>query len=122
VESLRYYLAAEAEVEGLRRDLAHYFAQHDVLLCPTVPIPAHPHEAPACVIHDQALPPRHVLRATVPFDLTGSPALSVPFGWSREGLPIGVQVVGRHFDEATVLRVGMALEAMHDATKRHPLL
>jgi Asp-tRNA(Asn)/Glu-tRNA(Gln) amidotransferase A subunit family amidase len=56
----------------------------------------------------------------VPFDLTGSPALSVPFGWSRDGLPIGVQVVGRHFAEAAVLQVGMALEHMHDATTRHP--
>jgi Asp-tRNA(Asn)/Glu-tRNA(Gln) amidotransferase A subunit family amidase len=122
VESLREYLTAEAEVEGLRRDLAHYFMRYDVLLCPAVPIPAHPHEASECVIRGQALPPRHVLRATIPFDLTGSPALSVPFGWSREGLPIGVQVVGRHFDEAVVLRVGMALEAMHDATNRHPPL
>jgi aspartyl-tRNA(Asn)/glutamyl-tRNA(Gln) amidotransferase subunit A len=91
-----------------------------VLLCPTGPIPAHAHEASECLVHGQALPARHVLRATVPFDLTGSPALSVPFGWSREGLPIGVQVVGRHFDEATVLQVGLALEAVHDATKRHP--
>jgi aspartyl-tRNA(Asn)/glutamyl-tRNA(Gln) amidotransferase subunit A len=63
-----------------------------------------------------------VLRATVPFDLTGSPALSVPFGWSREGLPIGVQVVGRHFEEATVLEVGLALEARHEARSRRPRL
>ncbi len=122
VESLREYLTAEAEVEGLRRDLAQYFTRYDILLCHTVPVPAHPHEAPACVIGAQTLPPRHVLRATVPFDLTGSPALSVPFGWSAEGLPIGVQIVGRQFEEATVLRVGMALEAMHDATTRHPPL
>ncbi|MBI3329322.1 MAG: amidase [Nitrospinae bacterium] len=122
VESLQDYLAAEAEVEGLRRDIAQYFTRYDVLICPTVPVPAHPHDASECVIDGQALPPRHVVRATVPFDLTGSPGLSVPFGWSREGLPIGVQVVGRHFDEATVLRVGIALEARHAATKRHPPL
>ncbi len=120
VESLRDYLIAEAEVEGLRRDMAEYFRGHDVLLCPTVPVPAHPHDLTELVIDGQKLPPRHVLRATIPFDLTGSPALSVPFGWSAEGLPIGVQVVGRHFDEPTVLRVGMALERLHDATRRRP--
>jgi aspartyl-tRNA(Asn)/glutamyl-tRNA(Gln) amidotransferase subunit A len=122
VESLSEYLMAEAEVEGLRRDLAQYFTRYDVLLCPTAPIPAHPHEASECVIRGQVLPPRHVLRATLPFDLTGPPALSVPFGWSPDGLPIGVQVVGRHFDEATVLHVGLCLESMQDGGKRHPPL
>ena len=61
------------------------------------------------------------MRATIPFDLTGSPALAVPFGTSPEGLPIGVQVVGRRFDEETVLRVGMALEQARGPLPR-PLL
>lgn len=121
-ESLPDYLAAEAAVEALRRDVAAFFARHDLLLCPTVPLPAPPHELSEYVIEGQVAPPRHVVRATVPFDLTGSPALSVPFGWSREGLPIGVQVIGRHFDEATVLGAGMALEARRDAGKLHPPL
>jgi aspartyl-tRNA(Asn)/glutamyl-tRNA(Gln) amidotransferase subunit A len=70
------------------------------------------------VIEGEVFPLRQLVRATVPFNLTGSPALSVPFGWSREGLPIGVQVVGRHFDETTVLRLGMALEAIHAPRRR----
>ena len=53
---------------------------------------------------------RNALRATIPFDLTGSPAVSVPFGRSSDGLSIGVQIVGRHLDEATVLRAAAALE------------
>lgn len=122
VESLADYLAVEAEVERLRGDMAAYFRHHDVLLCPTCPVPAPPHELPECAVAGEALHPRHVLRATIPFDLTGSPALSVPFGWSREGLPIGVQVVGRHFEESTVLEVGLALEARHGARSRRPPL
>jgi aspartyl-tRNA(Asn)/glutamyl-tRNA(Gln) amidotransferase subunit A len=118
--SVEEYAAAEGEVEGLRRDLAAYFRQYDVLLCPTTIVPAHPHEQAACLVDGQALPPRQVVRATAPFDLTGSPALSVPFGWSRERLPIGVQVVGRDFDEATVLRVGLALEAQREPGPARP--
>jgi aspartyl-tRNA(Asn)/glutamyl-tRNA(Gln) amidotransferase subunit A len=120
VESLADYLRAEADVEALRAELAGFFRRFDILLCPTVPLPAHPHEAPGHVINGQAVPARHALRATLPFDLTGSPALSVPFGWSGEGLPIGVQVVGRHFDEPTVLRAGLALEAARPDPSRRP--
>ena len=51
------------------------------------------------------------MRATIPFDLTGSPAISVPYAESKDGLPIGVQLVGRRFDEETLLRVARKLEA-----------
>jgi aspartyl-tRNA(Asn)/glutamyl-tRNA(Gln) amidotransferase subunit A len=47
-----------------------------------------------------------------PFNVTGHPALSVPVGLGRDGLPLAVQVVGRPFDEAGVLRVGRAVERM----------
>jgi aspartyl-tRNA(Asn)/glutamyl-tRNA(Gln) amidotransferase subunit A len=104
------YLAAEQELEGLRYDLATYFRDHDVLLCPVSPVPAFRHEPDRLSIGGVSLPARHVVRPTAPFNVTGSPALSVPFGWSHDGLPIGVQIVGRHLDEATVLRVGMVLE------------
>ncbi len=49
---------------------------------------------------------------TMPFNVTGHPALSVPTGLSSEGLPMGLQVVGRSFDEATVLRIGRAVEVL----------
>lgn len=115
------YLAALRDLEELRHNLTTYFHDHDVLLCPVSPVAAFPHESHRVAVGEATLPARHVVRPTAPFNVTGSPAISVPFGWSAEGLPIGVQIVGRHFGEATILRVGMALEREHDATTRHPL-
>ncbi|HEY8415063.1 MAG TPA: amidase family protein, partial [Thermaerobacter sp.] len=51
-----------------------------------------------------------MIRLTAPFNVTGQPALSVPVGVGASGLPLGMQIVGRPFDEATVIRVGAAYE------------
>jgi aspartyl-tRNA(Asn)/glutamyl-tRNA(Gln) amidotransferase subunit A len=120
--TLREYLGALAACEALRHDMARYFTQYDLLLCPTGTVPAHPHNASELTIGNETVGPRHTIRATVPFDLTGSPAISVPFGISPEGLPIGVQLVARHFDELTLLRVAAALDALHTTSQRRPPL
>ena len=108
--SMEQYQAAIADCELLRQDTARLFASYDLLLCPTTPLPAHPHDSAKLDIDGRQVVGRNALRATIPFDLTGSPAVSVPFGRSSDGLPIGVQIVGRHLDEATVLRAAAALE------------
>jgi len=59
---------------------------------------------------------------TLPFNLTGQPALAVPCGFSRSGLPLSLQLAGRAFEEATVLRVGHAYEAATDWHRRRPPL
>jgi aspartyl-tRNA(Asn)/glutamyl-tRNA(Gln) amidotransferase subunit A len=59
---------------------------------------------------------------TMPFNMTGHPAISLPCGFGRDGLPIGLQLVGRHRDEATLLRHGAALEAACGFTEREPEL
>ncbi len=116
------YLAAEAEVEALRRDTMEAFQRYDVLVGPTSLVPAHAHDATELSLGGQGVTPRTLMRATLPWNLTGSPALSVPFALSREGLPLGVQTVGRRFDEETVLRVGVALEENRDPPLLRPPL
>ena len=121
------YLEAMEQVELLRADLAALFTRFDVLLLPTGPVVAHPHDARRHEIARapdmvDTAPPRHALTCTVPFDLTGSPALSVPFGIGEWGLPIGVQLVGRHFEETAVLQAGAALEQLYAPNRRRPPL
>ena len=87
------------------RAFEELFTRIDVLLTPTTPITAPTIEQ--CRTDPPALA---LIRCTLPFNLAGLPALSVPCGLSTAGLPIGLQIVGRHFEEATVLRVGAAYE------------
>lgn len=119
--TLDEYLDAAEQREALRQEEEEYFTRYDLFLCPTVPMPACPHGQTEFHIAGQTLRARHTLRITPPRDLTGSPAISVPSGWSTEGLPIGVQLVGRHFDEMTLLQVAHALEGTQKE-ERHPSL
>ncbi len=61
-------------------------------------------------------------QARAPFNVTGSPAMAVPAGFSKEGLPLGIQIVAAPYNEATVYRVGAAYEAATAWTAKHPVL
>jgi len=82
-----------------------------VLLTPTLPISATEIGQREINIGDYEEPVRSALtRFTGPTDLTGHPSLSVPCGTATSGLPVGLQLIGRHFDEATLYRFGHAYE------------
>jgi aspartyl-tRNA(Asn)/glutamyl-tRNA(Gln) amidotransferase subunit A len=119
--TLKEYLEAAQEWEALRFEVAEFFTRYDLFLCPSVPLPAFPHNSLELNVEGKTAPGRHTLRATLPWDLTGSPAISVPFGQSAEGLPIGVQLVGRHFEEGMVLRAARVLEEASGGFRRPPV-
>ena len=99
-----YSLARQAQAI-LRHQFGQFFKDYDLLLTPTVPIPA-PVRGSADAVERANL----LTRFTAPFNLSGLPALSVPCGLTREGLPVGLQLVARPWAEARLLRAGWAFE------------
>jgi aspartyl-tRNA(Asn)/glutamyl-tRNA(Gln) amidotransferase subunit A len=122
VTSLEAYVAALAECDRLKHDMTRFFGQFDVLLGPCSPTAPHAHGLVDLTVEGKTVPARHALRATLPWDVTGSPALAMAFGWSLDRLPIAIQLIGRHYDEATVLAVGLALESASEVLAQRPQL
>ena len=100
-----------------------YFDGHDLLLTPTIATP--PFKVGLDNPPDIAGRPVEAydwIPFTYPFNLTGNPAASVPCGFTKDGLPIGLQIVGRRFDDATVLRAAASYERIAPwADKKPPL-
>jgi aspartyl-tRNA(Asn)/glutamyl-tRNA(Gln) amidotransferase subunit A len=105
-----YYLRAQKVRTLIARDFTNAFKRCDVLLTPVTPSPAF--AIGAKTADPVAMYLNDVFTVTV--NLAGLPGISVPAGLSAQGLPLGLQVIGRAFDEATVLRAGRALEVAAD--------
>ncbi len=107
--------------EQLVRELAPLFEQYDALLTPQMPVVAPrngtmgPDE-----INGQPIGPLGWVGFSFPFNLTGQPAASVPVGFGRANLPVALQLVGRRFGEATILRLASAYEAAYPWSDRRP--
>jgi aspartyl-tRNA(Asn)/glutamyl-tRNA(Gln) amidotransferase subunit A len=105
------YVQAWLDRLGWVQHPAALFERYDLLLTPTIACPPfpvgldHPSE-----IAGRAVEPYAWIPFTYPFNLTGQPAASVPCGFTRSGLPIGLQIVGRRHADATVLRASAAFE------------
>ncbi len=100
-----------------------FFERYDLLLTPTVASPPFPHG----ILYPGEIDGVKVGREassifTYPFNLTGQPAASVPCGFTKDGLPIGLQIVGRRFDDVTVLRASAAFETARPWIARRPAL
>jgi Asp-tRNA(Asn)/Glu-tRNA(Gln) amidotransferase A subunit family amidase len=121
--SARDYLRAVAFVEAYWAEVQTFLERFDVLLMPTVAVP--PFGA-------GALPPREIagqdvsvlgwMPFTYPFNMTGQPAASVPAGWTDDGLPVGLQIVGRRHADGMVLAASAAFEAASPWRDRRPAL
>jgi Asp-tRNA(Asn)/Glu-tRNA(Gln) amidotransferase A subunit family amidase len=122
ITAVQYELAVHGR-SALWHTVRRFFERYDLLLTPTLSVASfpigttHPAEidgGPASVFT--------WFPFTFPFNLTGQPAMSVPAGWTPEGLPVGLQIVGRRFGDATVLRAGAAFEMARPWTHRRPAL
>jgi aspartyl-tRNA(Asn)/glutamyl-tRNA(Gln) amidotransferase subunit A len=115
------YLAGFDVQKCLLAEFSAAFQTVDVIVAPTVPVPAPPIGAESVKIDGEEIDTRRVLVGhSRPANFTGLPAISIPCGLTREGLPIGLQLIGRAFDEATLLRIALSYESKHDWGSRHP--
>jgi aspartyl-tRNA(Asn)/glutamyl-tRNA(Gln) amidotransferase subunit A len=115
------YIEGRRELERLRRAVAGVFSAVDLLVTPTTPVlPQTVDEA----VNNPALPPPGgvalSLRNTQPFDIFGLPSISVPCGFSRSGLPIGLEISGPRLGETQVLALAQAYEQATDWHRRTP--
>jgi aspartyl-tRNA(Asn)/glutamyl-tRNA(Gln) amidotransferase subunit A len=115
------YIKAQRARRFFNRKIAEAMLNVDVLLAPTEPIGAPKFNEMTVRVgsrkeHNLSL----LSRLTRPFNICGVPAISVPCGFTSSGLPIGMQLAGRLFDEATVLRVAHAYEQATDWHTRRP--
>ena len=114
--SSEYALARRTQAE-VKRQCEVLLNLYDILILPTTPIPAPPFEG-----EDAVERARQLTRFTAPFNLTGLPALTVPCGFTKDGLPIGLQIVSRAWNEAGALRTGYAFQQATDWHTRKCLL
>ena len=110
--SSEYSLARRTQAK-VKRQCELLFEEYDALVLPTTPIPA-----PVLDGENAIERARQLTRFTAPFNLSGLPAISVPCGLTTEGLPIGLQIVSRAWNEARVLRAGYAFQ---EATQWHEI-
>lgn len=97
--------------------------EYDLLITPTLAVPAFEVgiQGPE-TIDGRSVEPFEWLHFTYPLNFTGQPAASIPAGWTDDGLPVGMQIIGRHLDDATVLRASAAFEAARPWSQRWPEL
>ena len=114
------YARAEQERIRFRAGLDDVFEQVDLILAPAMPTP--PPTAADAIAGNPAAGEDigNLLQFTAPFDFSGSPTISLPGGFSADGLPLGFQLIGRHLDEAVLCRAGHAYQGATDWHERHP--
>ena len=117
------YLLGQRARRLIAAELRDALTRCDLLAAPTAPGPAPRIADGLRAVNDRplAIGAHHTNLVRLP-SLLGLPTISVPCGWSRQGLPLGLQLVGRAFDEATVIRVALAYEQVAGFAERRPPL
>ena len=112
--STEYILARRMQAE-VRKRCELFFESYDLLITPTTPI-----AAPTIEGNDAVEQAGRLTRFTAPFNLAGLPALSMPCGFTKEGLPVGMQIVARAWADAKPLNAGYAFEQATEWHKQRP--
>jgi len=112
--STEYALARRTQTEVKKR-CELFFESHDFLIVPSTPI-----TAPTIEGNDAVEQAARLTRFTAPFNLTGLPAISIPCGFTKEGLPIGLQIISRAWADAKVLNAAYAYEQATEWHKKKP--
>ncbi|RXT04937.1 Asp-tRNA(Asn)/Glu-tRNA(Gln) amidotransferase subunit GatA [Ammoniphilus sp. CFH 90114] len=113
-----YYKKAQKVRTLIKNDFDQLFAKYDVIIGPTAP-------TTAFKIGEKTTDPLTMYLndiCTIPVSLAGIPAISVPCGFAGNGMPVGLQIMGKHFDESTILRVAHAYEQQTEHHKARPSL
>ena len=119
----REYIRAVERVDAYWREVHAFLERFDLLLMPTVAVvPFAAGQAPPREIAGERVSVLGWMPFTFPFNLTGQPAASVPAGWTDEGLPVGLQIVGRRHADGTVLAASAAFEEARPWSDRRPRL
>ncbi|MFC4559479.1 Asp-tRNA(Asn)/Glu-tRNA(Gln) amidotransferase subunit GatA [Virgibacillus kekensis] len=113
-----YYKKAQKVRTLIKNDFDKIFEDYDVVIGPTTPTPAF--KVGEKVDDPLTMYANDIL--TIPVNLAGVPGISVPCGFSSDGLPIGLQIIGKHFDESTVYRAAYAYEQATDHHTKRPQL
>ncbi len=120
VSAIRYLAGFDVR-KRLVAEFDSAFENVDAVVAPMVPVPAPLIGAESVQIEGEQFGLRPVLVGHArPANFTGLPAISVPCGFTRDGLPVGLQLIGRAFDEATLLRIAFSYEHVSDWRTRHP--
>ncbi|MEA2525307.1 MAG: amidase [Thermomicrobiales bacterium] len=118
--SARDYIRARNDVYTLTRRILAWFDDYDVLVCPTLTRPP----VPLGELNKVGQEVWDLLAEYIPFtywvNMTGQPGISLPLAWSKNGLPIGVQIVGRQLDERTLITLAAQLEQIFPWADRRP--
>jgi aspartyl-tRNA(Asn)/glutamyl-tRNA(Gln) amidotransferase subunit A len=114
------YIQSRRQLEQIRRSVSRVFETVDLLITPTTCVPPFTIAdlSDPNTLRDKEL---LMLRNTRPFNALGLPTISVPCGFTRDGLPIGIQITGPNWGETTVLRLAYAFEQATDWHNRHPV-
>jgi aspartyl-tRNA(Asn)/glutamyl-tRNA(Gln) amidotransferase subunit A len=117
----RDYLRARARAGGYWQEVRTFLERFDLLLTPTVAVTPFAADGPAPrTIDGASVSVLGWMPFTFPFNLTGQPAASVPAGWTDEGMPVGLQIVGRRHADRTVLAAAAAFESACPWAGRRP--